>query len=141
MTPFKRLSGRILERLRGVYHEGFEAPERLGEMVVAFANEYPHATRADWVRFASDHAAECYRSGYTRGYERVERDFENAMPNNRPEDIADELDPDWRWSPEIVLLGDGEAIVLERNDEEQLSAEEATQYTAWVIERNRRARA
>jgi len=115
VTPIKRLAKGIVERLLGIWYEGPEPPARLGEMVVAFANDNPRATRADWVRFCQFHSGECYRSGYVRGVERSERDFLNAMPSTRPEDIADELDPDWRWSPDITLMGDPTVVVEDMN--------------------------
>ena len=83
-------------------------------MVVAFANDNPSATRREWVEFCQHHAGECYRSGYARGNERAERDFWGSMPSVRPEDVADELDPDWRWCPDIRLIGDGDVVVRDR---------------------------
>jgi hypothetical protein len=138
VTILSRLSRGIVERLRGIYYEGPEPPGRLAEMAVAFANQYPHATRGEWVRFCGEHAGECYRSGYVRGVERAERDYERSMPERAPEDVADELDPDWRWSPDITLLGDHDAEVLHELDEQQLTAQEISDYNESVIERNRR---
>jgi hypothetical protein len=113
VTPFVRWLKRVIEKLFGRWNETYEAPERLREMVVLFANMHPHATRADWLEFAAGHAAEAYRSGYIRGWERSERDAE-AMPwaTTSPEVIADEMDPDWRRGPS-VLEGDAAAIVGE----------------------------
>ena len=140
MTPFQRLSKRIVERARGIYYEGPEPPGRLGAMVVAFANLHPHATRGEWVAFATEHAGECYRSGYTRGHERSERDYAATMPDARPEDVADDQDPDWRWSPEVELGVDPEEPVLEANDDERLAAKEAADYFDAVVQRNERSR-
>ena len=94
---------RFLEKRLANYYEGPDAPERLAEMVVWFANANPHATRAEWVEFAALHAAECYRSGYVRGYEYSERD--PVVREFQPEEVADALYPDWRWAPEIRLDG------------------------------------
>ena len=116
MTPLAKLARGILERLLGRFYEGPEPPARLGEMVVAFANDHPRATRGEWVWFCRQHAAECYRSGYTRGVERAERDFWNAMPSVLPEEVADELDPDWRWQPDIRLLGEPGQVVEDGNE-------------------------
>ena len=136
MTPFQRLARGIVERAAGSFYEGPEPPERLGEIVVAFANEHPHATRAEWVAFVIAHGGECYRSGYVRGFERAERDYRD--PEISPEDTADSLDPDWRWQPGIELTGEPDDVVMEVNDEDQMSADEIRRYQDSVIERNRR---
>ena len=117
MTPLAKLARGILERRAGIWREGPEPPARLGEMVVAFANDCPRASRADWVRFCQLHAAECYRSGYARGAERAERDFWGAMPSVLPEEVMDELDPDWRWRPDIRFEGARDEVVEDRNQE------------------------
>ena len=111
VTLFQKLTRGILERLAGIWAEGPEPPARLGEMVVAFANDRPHATRAEWVEYAQGLARESYRSGYTRGVERAERQFWSSMPSVLPEDVADALDPDWRWSPDITLMGNPDEVV------------------------------
>ena len=114
MTPFQRLVRRVVERWRRTYYEGPEPPARLGEMVVAFANDRQRATRAEWIAYAGELARECYRSGYARGVERAERDFWGSMPSVLPERVADELDPGWQhWSPDITLMGDPQAVVLD----------------------------
>jgi hypothetical protein len=123
---------RLLERAAGAIDDGPEPPDRLAEMVVAFANDNPHATRAEWVAFSAQHAAECWRSGYRRGFENVE------LPEQDPDRVADELDPNWRWSPDIRLVGDAGAVVLEENDEQELVASEVRAYQQWVQDRNRR---
>ena len=113
MTPFGNWVKRQWERWVGVWYEGPEPPQRLGEMVVLFANMHPHATRAEWVAFASGHAGQAYMSGYVRGWERSERD-PDVMPwrVSSPNTIADEMDPGWREGPS-VLEGNAEAIVGE----------------------------
>ncbi len=111
MTPFGNWLRRQWERWVGKWYEGPTPPQRLREMVVLFANMYPHATRQEWVEFAAGHAGEAYTSGYVRGWERSERDPE-AMPwrVTNPEMIADEMDPGWRDGPS-VLQGNAEMIV------------------------------
>lgn len=81
------------------FYEGPQPPERLIELVLAFVELYPNATRADWMRFAIEHGNECYRSGYQRGVEYVERAPETWRPDVPPEVVADMVDPDWRWRP------------------------------------------
>jgi hypothetical protein len=88
----------VRERYLGTFHEGPTAPSRLHAMVIAYANLHPRATREEWVRFAAAHAQEAYRSGYARGFEWAERQTSH-VPNPPPEILADQLDPDWRWSP------------------------------------------
>jgi hypothetical protein len=99
-----------MERLLARWEEGPDAPLRLGEIVLAFANMYPKATRAEWVRFATLHAAECYRSGYVRGYEHVERLQDMGEMIEMSEAVADRLDPNWRWQPGITLEGKADAV-------------------------------
>lgn len=94
-----------VERYLGRYYEGPDAPERLGEMVLAFANLHPKASRADWVCFAARHAAECYRAGWLRGVEHIERAGDMPAVVAASEQIADALNPDWRWSPGLTLEG------------------------------------
>lgn len=99
MTPFVRLLGRTLERLLGTWQEGPEPPGRLDEVVLLFANARPDATRREWAHFAAGHAAEAYRQGYVRGFERGERD-PAAQPwrVTPPEQVADQAFPGWRDS-------------------------------------------
>lgn len=107
MPPIVRWFRDIRERIFGKFYDGPEPPDRLAQMVIAFALTTPQATRFDWTRFAIDHARECYRAGYTRGVEYVERDpDERALLSQLdPDAIADALSPDWRWSPELDLNG------------------------------------
>lgn len=119
MTPFGKLARGLLERLAGTFYEGPTPPARLGEMVVAFANENPNATRRQWIEVATEHARECYRSGFVRGAEWAERDFKSRMPSVRPEELADALDHDWRWRPGITLVGDHGAVVRGEAEENE----------------------
>jgi hypothetical protein len=84
----------FLEKLLGRFYEGPKMPLRLSDLVVAFANMYPRATRAEWVRFAQSHASVCYQAGYVRGIESSERDYQE--PETPPEVLADAIDPMWR---------------------------------------------
>lgn len=111
MTPVVRCIRNFFEKSFGKFYEGPECPERFSEVVVVFANENPYASRAEWMRFATEHAAVAYKSGYTRGFEWAERDDEDPVVS--PEELADSLDPDWRWSPDITLMGDPDAEVPE----------------------------
>jgi len=38
------------------------------------------------------------------------------MPSVLPEEVADELDPDWRWQPDIRLLGEPGQVVEDGNE-------------------------
>lgn len=107
MTPILRWFRDFRERWLGKMYEGPEPPERLATMVIAFAQMNPQATRFDWTRFAIEHARECYRAGWTRGFEYVERDPEEraAIRHLDPETLASALDPNWRWSPELTIDG------------------------------------
>jgi len=118
VTALSRWLRRSVERALNRYDEGPDAPSRLMDMVVDFANDNPHATRAEWTAFAGAHAAECYRAGWTRGAEYVERVPELWRPDVPPEAMADALDPDWRNSPSV--LDDPGAPVPEVLDERRL---------------------
>lgn len=63
------------QRVRGKFYEGPEPPERIGQMVSIFVAMNPHATVQEWVAFATELGAGCYRDGWTRGYEWLERDM------------------------------------------------------------------
>ena len=117
MTPFVRWLRNAWQRSIGAFYEGPEAPDRLRAMVIVFANTFPNATRGEWVRFAVEHASECYRSGYMRGVEYAERDPEGWMPGVPPESIADALDPDWRWSDPVDLIGSPDALPPPNHDD------------------------
>ncbi len=101
MTPFQRLLRRMAEKYLGRFEEGENAPARIREQVVAFANYYPKATRSDWIEFASRFAGETYEAGYVRGVEWVERDPDLGKfpPGRSPEELADAMDPTWKGRP------------------------------------------
>jgi hypothetical protein len=101
VTPAMRFFKRIAEKWFGTWNEGPEPPDRLMNMVFVFALEHPHATRGDWIRFSIEHAAEAYRSAYTRGVEYAERT--PVEPGTPPDKIADAVDPNWRWGDEVDL--------------------------------------
>ncbi len=103
MTPFLKLLKRASDRLFGEWDEdkGPEPPGRLREYAVAFANRHPNATRAEWLEAASQMAEEAYRGGFRAGYEHQER--EAYPPAFSPDQLAEQIDPDWRWSPEVDL--------------------------------------
>lgn len=109
MTPLLRFVKRFWEKTTGAWYEGPEPPERLREMVLTFANLHPHATRAEWAEFATKHAGEAYRSGYQRGWEEVERD--PSWKKLSPDQVAAEVDPDWRWAPAVELDLPGRTVL------------------------------
>lgn len=123
MTPFARWLRRQWERLVGRYHEGPEAPDRLREMVLLFANAHPIATRQEWVDFAAGHAAQAYQSGYVRGWERSERD-PDAQPWREapPEEVADRMSPGWRDGPSALEHGADALVGSEAPSAEELAA-------------------
>jgi hypothetical protein len=102
-TRFTRWVRKLLTRS----DEGPAPPARLGAMCLAFANEHPLASRGDWVRFASAHAAEAWAAGYARGYEQSERPWLDAPT---PEQMATALDPNWIWRPGLALDGNAQYI-------------------------------
>ena len=119
MTILSRWIATRAEKYLERYYEGPEPPVRLADIVIEFANLYPTATRAQWVRFVTEHAREAYRSGYQRGYEYVERDpdfFSKDMP---PEMIADLHDPDWRWRPMRSGIGYGEPDAVPKDEPDE----------------------
>ena len=112
MTRFVRWLRKLRDKWFGRWDEGPAPPMRLTETVVMFTNLHPTASRAEWTRFAIEFARECYRSGYIRGYEHVERDpeFVEKLKAANPDALANALDPDWRFSPPVQLEEDPFAI-------------------------------
>ena len=102
MTPLGRWLLKKAEQVLDRYYEGPTPPARLRDPALAFANDHPHATRADWAEFAAGHAEEAYRQGYVRGVAYVERD-PDWRPDLPPEVLADMLDEGWRSSPPVDL--------------------------------------
>ncbi len=103
MTPLNQWLRRTAERWLKQFYEGPEPPARIAEVVADFSNLNLQATRADWAAFASQWAAECYRQGWQRGYENVER-AEDWHPDPLPEVVADLEEPGWRESEPVELL-------------------------------------
>jgi|ERR1700722_2026544 len=120
-TPIVRWFRNLREKLLGKFYDGPEAPDRLRQMVVVFANTNPTATRLEWIRFAVEHAKESYRAGWVRGYEYTERDPDEraVMRHVDPEMIALAMDPDWEWSPEVKLAEDPATVVPEEQPTER----------------------
>jgi hypothetical protein len=119
MTPFARLLKRFAEKFADRYYEGPDAPERLREMVVAFANDHPKASVGEWTEFASTLCAEAYESGYVRGFEYTERTFD-WRPDIPPEMLADMYDPDWKTGRGIQLRSAGAVVPDAEPTEEQV---------------------
>ncbi len=112
MTPVARWVKRFAEKWLGEFYEGEEPPDRIGEQVVMFANLRPFATRGEWIEFAKSFAEETYRAGYLRGVEHTERDAQEIEDGHTPEQLADDIDPNWRWRPMgTVQLHDPNEIV------------------------------
>lgn len=117
-TRAKRWIRHLLERLLGIFYEGEQPPERLREIVTTWANNHPNATRADWLAMMEEWGDEVYRTAYQRGIEYVERD-PTFWKDIDPDAIADEVDPNWRWRPEVKLEGDPDFVPAE-DDPDQL---------------------
>jgi hypothetical protein len=121
LTPFARWWRKVRESLQARYYEGPHPPRRLNEIVLAFANEHPAATRLEWVTFAIEHARETYRTGWVRGMEYTERSPEErtAIRTADPDAAADMLDPDWKWQPAINLEYDPHAVPIAQPGERE----------------------
>lgn len=103
-----------LEKMLGRWEEGPEPPQRVADMVIAFAGANPRATRKEWADFAAAHAGEAWRTGYFRGLEYAEREPERWRPDIDPEVAAEGFDPTWKENP--FVLGDPDEVVLEERD-------------------------
>ncbi len=134
MTPLVRWLRNRAEAWIGQRYEGPAPPARLREQVISFANMYPHATRRMWENFASDFAEQCYRSGYIRGVEWAERDPDAFDPSVTPEMIADEMDPDWRWRPAVVLENP-DGLVPEAYEGPQVAVDQVATINEWLKRR------
>lgn len=99
MTPLVRTAKKLVERTLGTWYEGPEPPDRLRQMVLAYAEAHPRATRREWIGFAQDLARVCYRSGYERGYLWADRDLERRDPEFEPERLAELEGNGWEWMP------------------------------------------
>lgn len=117
MTPVGRFLRRVAEKYLGRFYEGPEAPDRLRVMITAFANDFPKATRSQWVEFAVVIAEEAYRTGWTRGFEHVERQFD-WKPGIPPEVLADQIDPRWSDPRRGISLVNGELVVPDVEEDE-----------------------
>jgi hypothetical protein len=100
MTPVAKFLRNVGEKLFGRFYDGPDAPEWILHLVDKFTQHYPKATRGEWALFSARIAAESYKAGYVRGFERSERDPEGmTSPAVPPELLADLSDPDWRGRP------------------------------------------
>ena len=109
------------EKLAGSFYQGPKPPEeRLRQHAVDFANMYPNATRQHWVNFAAGLAEEVWRSAYVHGLEWSAREDMDALPS--PEEVMDQIDPEWRDSPSV--LEDPDRIVPEKVETGALQARE-----------------
>ena len=100
MTPIREFIRNTLEKWLGTFYEGPDAPSRLRSLTLTFANGNPHATRKEWSGFATSLAEEAYRAAYIRGFEQRQLPSQKDMT---PEQIADILDPNWRWIPHTAV--------------------------------------
>lgn len=113
MTPFLKFVRNTIQKAFGTFYEGPDAPERLSKQVVAFLDANPRANRLDWAIFASQFAKECYRSGFQRGYEWVERGFDRRTTADVEAMKAHLEANDWDWDGAPDLLTYAEENFLE----------------------------
>lgn len=118
-SRFVRWLQRTRDRLLGVWNEGPEPPERLAEIVQTFAEQHPHATRGDWIRFTTSQLGEVWTQAWLRGFEHAERDPDTFDPD----ELATALDPDWRWRPGGITVPDESEEVPDNVDEDVLRDE------------------
>lgn len=93
-SRFVRWMQRTRDKLFGVWNEGPEPPARLEQIVLTFAEQHPSATRREWIEFSKGQLEEIWRTAWLRGFEHAER---SPDPDFDPEEIANALDPDWKW--------------------------------------------
>lgn len=126
MTPLARLVRKAAQKVAGVWYEGPKPPQRISKLVLDFAHLHPEATRREWVVFAAKLGQQCYRDGFTRGFENVERDPDPSYLELPPELVADAHDEQWRARP--IHMGpieepDAVPVVL-ANDIEEIEPSE-----------------
>lgn len=136
MTPLARLLRNFVERWQRQFYEGPDAPARLADQVVAFANAHPRATRAEWVAFASENARACYRSGYMRGLEWTDRDLARRDKHD-PELEAEAARHDWSWEGGMMLERPLD-VVPDADERDQVADINENAYAQEVIDRGRR---
>ena len=107
MVPVARFLRNTLEKLLKRFYEGPHPPDRIGEEVRLFRAIFPLATPGDWMTFAQGLAENAYRSGFTRGEERAERDPRHLEPDLR---LIDAQTHDWSLADGHPLMRD----VIER---------------------------
>ena len=81
MVPVARFLRNTLEKLLKRFYEGPHPPRRIAEEVRLFRAMFPLATADEWEAFAQGLAENAYRSGFTRGEERAERDPQELVPD------------------------------------------------------------
>lgn len=92
----------MLEKLIGIFYEGPNPPDRIRDGVVLFKLNNPNATKQDWINFCIHYSQGCYKTGWLRGYEWIERQLD-VKPENHPDRIADALSNNWRLSEPVRL--------------------------------------
>ncbi len=129
MTPFLKFIHRMSDKWFGKWYEGPEPPARMGEMLLAWAEANPRATREEWLEVASRASAESYRSGYVRGYEHAER--VPTTPSPTPDEVADAVDPGWREREGGISLGEGDLVVPVEQAEEEMMVRAIERANGW----------
>jgi hypothetical protein len=143
VTPLAKVLRNAWEKMFGTFNEGPKAPPRLAQLVTAFAAGNPKATRREWGDFAEALANQAYREGWTRGWERSERDPDYSKPTTETVQEAqeqmswiDEAPPfDAKHLDEEVSV-DPQSLGARAYDQEQ----EAQDYFRWWQSENRAAR-
>jgi hypothetical protein len=108
-TWLKRFIVKLLERVTSSFYEVAAPPRRLAERVRLFQVYNANASPEQWVQFALTFGQNCYREGFTRGYEWQERGWPG--PAVDPDHLAEIEAQDWslaeqhRGWREILELG------------------------------------
>lgn len=104
--PSRRLTQflqRVGDRLAKKYYEGPDPPNRIDDRVKLFMLFNPQADKEQWEQFARTLAKNCYREGFVRGYQWVERCW--GGPEVDPEQLAEKQAYDWRVEDAYPQIG------------------------------------
>lgn len=97
-TWLKRFITKVADKAAGTFYEGPTPPRRLAERVQLFRLHYPNATPEEWAKFSLTFGTNCYREGFTRGYDWAERGWDG--PDVDPEQAAELQAHDWSLAEE-----------------------------------------
>lgn len=89
----RRKLAKLRDRWKGQFYEGPEPPPRLFEEVQLFKLCHPDPTPEQWEHFVVTFALNCYRDGFIRGHQWLERGWEGPLMD--PDRIAELTAHDW----------------------------------------------